>query len=145
VAFLDFLKNRTQTQQPVAQKPQEQKPESAKEMYTRQSGQERAARNPIDRMPAEQREKVDAIKATLEKATQHRDGAVQMPAAEPEAMGNREAARQNMTGQDKAAPALSPTSGQAGTPATEKESPANAPEKPARPQSLPRPKPSWER
>jgi hypothetical protein len=61
--------------------------------------------------------------------------------------------RQNMTGQEKAAPALSPTSTQAGKtaekggPAPPEERGAKGPEKPsARPQqTVPRRPPSWER
>jgi hypothetical protein len=62
--------------------------------------------------------------------------------------------RQNMTGQDKAAPALTPTSAQAGQPSTEKKvpspsnnAPAKAPQKDGArsPQTVPRRPPSWER
>jgi hypothetical protein len=58
-----------------------------------------------------------------------------------------------MASQDKTTPALSPTSAQAGQPATEKNAPASSNESaktldktPARaPQTMPRPRPSWER
>jgi hypothetical protein len=67
--------------------------------------------------------------------------------------GGREAMRQNMSNQDKAAPSLSPTSNQAGMTATKdaaarsNETPAKAPEKtPQRaPQTVQRRPPSWER
>ena len=144
MAFLDFIKYGNATQQTAAN--QSQKPETAKEMYTRQAAQEKPALKPLDQLPADQRAQVDAIKARLEKATQHIDKGAQAPAP-ADAGGSREAVRQNMTGQDKTAPALSPTSAQAGQPATEKSPQAKEPQEkaPARPQTLPRPRPSWER
>lgn len=147
--FLDFIHNRNASQQQsVAQTSQSQAPENAKQMYARQAAEEKANEKPIDRLPADQRVQVEAIKAKLEKATQHitKDAGSVAPASSD---GSREAMRQNMTGQDKTAPALSPTSAQAGKTAGEK-SPANEPaktqDKPTqRPQTMPRPRPSWER
>ena len=138
--LLNWIKNRGQ--QPVAEKPQTR--ETAKEMYSRQAAQEKAT--PMDRMPPDQQAKVEAIKASLEKATQHIDKSAHAPSSAPaDGTGGREAARQNMTGHDKAAPALSPTSAQAAKPPSEK-LPGKAPDKPQeRPQTVPRPRPSWER
>jgi hypothetical protein len=129
------------------------KPETAKEMYTRADARDQANRTPMDRMPAEQQLKVDAIKAKLEKATQHIDPNAQTPSpATGDGNGSREAMRQNMTGQEKAAAALSPTSAQAGktpnenAPAPSTEPPAKTQDKAvSRPQTVPRPRPSWER
>ena len=142
MAFLDFLKNRQAAQQqPVANKPQA---ETAKQMYTREAARETT--NPVDRLPAGEKVKVDRIKAVMEKATRHvdRNSLKPMP---PDVAGTQEAMRHTMT--DKAAPALSPTSMQAGqreqgTPEAPK-TPAKTPEKPVRPQTVPRPRPSWER
>jgi hypothetical protein len=148
--LLDYIKNRNASkQQSVAEKPQEQKPETAKEMYTREAAQEKANQNPIDRMPLDQQAKVEAVKGTLERATQHIEKSANAPTSVPaDNADNREAMRQNMTGQDKAAPALSPTSAQAGQPVTEKAPSKEPPTKTqdqGRAQSLPRPRPSWER
>jgi len=154
MALLDFMnKRKAAQQQSVANKSQEPKPETAKEMYTRQAGQEQTAR-PLDRMPPDQQAKVEGIKASLQKATQHIDKSAHSPSAAPaDGNGSREAMRQNMTGQDKTAPALSPTSAQSGTTA-EKNTPGQLNETPAKTQekapgraqqTVPRPKPSWER
>jgi hypothetical protein len=141
MGFLSWIKRPgAGRQQPVVET---KKPETAKQMYTRENAQERANRTPMDRMSEEQRAKVDAIKERLQKATQHidRNGATPSPES---SSGGREATRQNMTAQEKAAPALSPTSVQAGK--TPLEKPVKAPEKPKeRPQTVPRPRPSWER
>ena len=153
MALLDFIQNRNASQQrSVADKPQTPKPQTAKEMYSRQAAQQPANQKPMEQMPADQKAKVDAIKERLEKATQHIDKTAQSPAAPTDSMGNREALRQNMTGQGKTAPALSPTDARAGravegnAPEQSSKSPAKTPEKSAsRPQTLPRPRPSWER
>jgi hypothetical protein len=154
MAFLDFMQNRNAAaQQPAAHKPQPQKPETAREMYSRQAAQQTANQKSLEQMPPDQRAKVDAIKERLENATQHIDKSAHSPAAAPtDSMDNREALRQNQTGQDKTAPALSPTDARTGrtaegsAPVTPKESPSQTPEKSAaRSQTLPRPRPSWER
>ena len=149
MGFLGWITKRSAgQQQSVAEKPQ--RPERAKEMYNRQEGLERANRTPLDRMPADQLAKVDAIKAKLEKATQHIDSNTLTPSPAANKDDSREAARQNMTGQEKHAPALSPTSVHDGKTAHEKsplpsqESPSKTPDK-VRPQTVTRPQPSWER
>jgi hypothetical protein len=120
-------------------------------MYTRQAAQDRAAQQPMDRMPPEQLAKVEAIKARLESATRHISPAESQAPNPADNSGSREAMRQNMTGQEKAAPALSPTSAQAGVTAQKSGPPpeeraAKTPERPSvRQQTLPRPRPSWER
>ena len=154
MGLLAWIRNRSAAQQQsVANKSQEHRPENAKRMYAREAAQEKANLTPRDRMPAGQQAKVDKIKATLERATRHidRNGQTHSP-TQVEANDSREAVRQNMTAQDKVAPALSPTSAQHGKTAQEKpstlsqEPPAKTPEKPRPgPQTLPRPRPSWER
>jgi hypothetical protein len=152
--FLDFIRNRNASrQQQVAQNTQERKPETARQMYARQGAQETAKLTPLDRLPAEQKAKVDAIKATLEKATQHIGQSVGTPSVSaPDTAGDREAMRQKMAAQDKAAPALTPTGMEAGRTAHDQSrTPANAPTPKApekaspRPQTVPRPRPSWQR
>jgi hypothetical protein len=153
MSFLDFIKNRNASPQQPAQKAQSQKPETAKEMYTRQAAQDRAAQQPMERMPADQQAKVEATKQRLESATRHVSPAESQAPIPADNSGSREAMRQNMTGQEKVAPALSPTSAQVGktsekgVPAPSEERGAKGPEKPSqRPQqTLPRRPPSWER
>jgi hypothetical protein len=154
MGLLAWIRNRSAgPQQSVASKSQEPRPENAKQMYAREAAPEKAKLTPINRMPPDQQAKVDKIKATLEKATRHIEGNVQStPAAVPDVNGGREAVRQNMTAQDKVAPALSPTSAQHGKTAQEKppipsqEPPTKSPDNPRHGQpTLPRPRPSWER
>jgi hypothetical protein len=148
VALLDFIKNRKASQQQSAsQASQAPKPETAKQMYTRQAS-EQQPRDSVDRLPADQKATVDEIKAELAKSMgpNHHEGNKPSPApaggaASPEAM------LQNMTGQDKTASALSPTSAHTGkTAAQESQSKDVAKDKaPTRPPTLPRQAPSWER
>jgi len=154
MGFLGWIKNRSsQNHQPDSNRAPEPRPENAKRMYARQDGQERANLTPMDRMPPDQRAQVDAIKAKLEKATRHIDtnAPAPLPAA-GESGGGHTAERQNMAGQEKTAPALSPTSAQAGktpnenAPVPSTEPPAKTQDKAvSRPQTVPRPRPSWER
>jgi hypothetical protein len=146
MALLDFMKNRNAAkQQTVADKAQEQKPENAKAMYARDAEHEKANLKPIDRMPPAQQAKVDAIKERLEKATQHIGQSANTPSP-ADAGSSPQASRQNMTGQDRTAPALSPTNAHAGQPETDREkSPSPQHEKKAEHKTLPRPQPSWER
>jgi translation initiation factor IF-2 len=122
-------------------------------MYTRQAAQERTAQQSMDRMPAGQQARVEAIKQRLESATRHISPEQSQAPIPADNSGSREAMRQNMTAQEKAAPALSPTSAQVGKTA-EKSGQAPSEERaakgPARPsqrpqQTLPRRPPSWER
>src|SRR5580658_11228328 len=126
MAFLDFIKNRQQ--QSSGEQTQQQKPETAKEKYSREAVQEKANKKPLDQMPADQQAKAAAVKERMEKATQHMSQNSAAPAAAPaDGASSPQPMRQNMTGQDKTAPALSPTSAQRGQ--TEKDSPgkSNAP------------------
>jgi hypothetical protein len=157
MAFLDFMQKRTATQQsPVARTSQEQTPEApapqtARQMYAQQSAQEKTP--PLNQMPQDQQARLEAIKTTLQKATQHIDKNAAAPSPAPaDSTDSQEAMRQKMTGQDKAAPALSPTSAEAGQRAAELNSPSNVtpmktPEKQVTraPQTVPRRPPSWER
>ena len=152
MAILDFIKNRRQ--QP--EQSQNQKPETAKEMYARESVQDKAALKPIDRLPEQPRAELAEVKARLEIGTQHLNQNAQTPApSQADSTNNSpEAARQMMSGQEKAAPALSPTSGQLGKTANEQagSSPSNDVSEKAREQSTERTRqtiarrpPSWER
>lgn len=152
--MLDFIKNRHARQQSAEQPSQQSKPETAREMYAQQASQEKATARTMDQMPTEQKGRVDQIKADLQKASQNpgQDAPPNTPApadstASPQPMA------QKMMNQDKAAPALSPTSAQAGTRATEQQQSApseNSQSKaqkgsPDRSQTVARRPPSWER
>jgi hypothetical protein len=142
MAFLDWIRNRNQ-QQPVANKPQEQTPETAKQMYTREAAQDEAKRRSLTELPLAVQSRLDGIRETLQRATQYHDpnGGAAAPVG---GMANREALRQNMMGQDRSTPALSPTGMHAGTPDSERISPLITP-RVERPKTLPRTPPSWER
>jgi len=153
MALLDFIRNREASQQQsVAENSQQQKPQNAKEMYTQRDAQEKTAQKPVEKIPETDRAAAKAVAERIQKATQHmRESHPEQPGAD--STGGREAMRQNMSNQDKAAPSLSPTSNQAGTTATKdaatrsNETRAKAPEKtPQRAQqTVQRRPPSWER
>lgn len=145
MAILDFIKNRTQSQQ-TPQKPQEQKPETAKQMYARQAAEEKAKAKPVAEIPASDKAVAKDVAARIEKATQHLDkNAPAQPAAPIDSSATPAPARQNMTGQDKAQESLSPTDANAGKTQSQEKQPRQeksaAPEKP----TIARRPPSWER
>ena len=144
MSFLEFIKNR-QTQR-VSSLPSQPKPETAKEMYSQQAIQEKTAAKPLDRIPAAQMEQVDGIKADLQRATQSASpNALPAAPAPGDATANPQPMAQMSMNQDKAAPALSPTSAQAGARGHEQESGAKPEKVPERPQTIARRPPSWER
>lgn len=153
MALLDFLKNRQAQGQTAAEKSQQQMPETAKEMYTRAAVEEKANARSFDRMPADQQAKAAEIKERLEKATQHRTPEGQGAApSRSDSASSPQPLRQALSGQDQVAPALSPTTEQAGKTRSETRSSStetlakNASPSPARAQqTIARRPPSWER
>jgi len=152
MSFLDFIRNRQAQQQQSASQP---KPETAKEMYSREAAQDRASARPVDQIPHSQQEKVDGIKADLQQAMRgaNADAPQSAPVVAEGATGPQPMAQMSMN-QDKAAPALSPTSAQAGTRLSEQDAPAQSQESPSaktrersqeRQQTMARRPPSWER
>jgi len=139
--FLDFLRNRTQAQQPVAKTSQTPARENAKHMYTREAAQERTSRSPVSGMPEEQKARAMNAAAMLEKASQHIQHDHRAFTEPADAMANQAAMRQNMTGQERTAHGLSPTTWHQGALASD---PA-PPRTPPKPRTLPRTPPSWER
>jgi hypothetical protein len=139
MAILDFIKNRQSQQQTPSEQP---KPETAKEMYTREASQDKANAKSLDQMTATGKARASDIRDDLQNSIK--------PAASQEAVISSptdgdaapHAVRQNMNNQDKAAPSLSPTSEQMGKTSADKE--VAAPSQ-ARPQTIARPSPSWER
>jgi hypothetical protein len=155
MAFLDWMKEKLATrQQPVAKTAQQQKPETAKEMYTREAAMEQQSRKPLARMRESDKTETKRLASLLEKATQHlRNDSPAPSAMAGEGAANPEPMRQNMLAQDNAAPALSPTSGQKGTPDPGKGAPFTEMPPTGQPKSSPKPPqptvqrrpPSWER
>src|SRR5579859_4501115 len=125
MAFLDFIKNR-EGQRPVAeQQSQQQKPENAREAHILKDAQDKAALKPVQQMPEADKSQARELGARLDKATQHiQQNTPALTSAPADSTSSPEPMRQNMTGQDKAAPDLSPTSAQLGQVGHEKEAAA---------------------
>jgi len=140
--FLDFIWNRNK-QQPVAQTSQKPKPETAKQMYTREDAVDRTSRRSIESLPEATKARAREVGALINKATQHMHHQRAQSEQPADAMDNKAAMRQNMTGQEQHSPALSPTSGSSGKTASERQ-PMNTPSK-AREKTIQRTPPSWER
>ena len=145
MGYLDFIKNRQQ--QSPAEQPQKQ--ETAKEMYTRQAGQEQTSS--VQQLANADKAQAKELGARIDKAAGqgHPDAPTQTQAP-TDSTSSPEPMRQNMTRQDHAAPAMSPTSAQRGSTAQEHEtsqpSRSQTGEQPEqRPQTIARPTPSWER
>jgi len=153
MAFLDFIKNRQAQQQSAKQSPEQQEPETAKEMYTRESGQERAGAKSMQQMPPEQQAKVEEVKGKLQQATQHLgQNAETFSPAPADSAASPQPMAQKMMSQENAAHALSPTSAQAGIRATEQNVPSSESSGKSQEQSAQAPRktiarttPSWER
>jgi hypothetical protein len=115
MSFLDFMKERGQAQPSVAQTSQEQdsvaqKPQTAKEMYTRESAQEQATRNPVEQMPdSAKQQAVEAAHPAaqlMDKATQHKEQSHDAPASPSD---GKEALMHNQSAEGKTQEAMSPT------------------------------------
>jgi hypothetical protein len=145
MGFLDFIKNRQQQASP--EQTPNQRPDAAKEMQTRPE------QKSVAQIPEAEKSKAKELGARIDRAGQD----VGSNASEPSPAGGAsspEPMRQNMTGQDSAAPALSPTSGQLGKTVNEQDKPAPADNAPAKTQertvekerqTIARRPPSWER
>lgn len=153
MAFLDFIKNCGQQEQPAAQS-QSQKPETAKEMYRQKDVQDKAALKPLDRLKPEHQTTVEAIKTEFQKSTQHQEKSAPTAAPVPaDATASPQPMQQKMMSQDKPAPDLSPTSAQKGTKAMEQDAPAASEQAQSKTQeksadqskTIARRPPSWER
>lgn len=155
MAFPDLMRKQLERWQHkgAQEKGGHEKPETAKEMYTRKDAEQKANARPVEGQISESH-KAQALEVgkRIDAATKHMgQGRATQPAAPSDGAGSQQPMRQNAMNQDKSAPALSPTSAQKGTPATEKgtpsQEPAKQPEKaaPQRPQTMARPQPSWQR
>jgi hypothetical protein len=141
MGFLGWIRNRSAAQQQaVANTSQGPKPENAKQMYAREAAQEKASAKPIT---AEIKAQADRALATINRASQHAQPGP--PQAAPENAGSPEAHLQKQHGQGRAQEALSPTDAATGQTATQDK--GKTPDAiPSRaPQTIPRPRPSWER
>jgi len=154
MAFLDFIKNRDGQRPAAEQQSQQQKPENAKEAHILKDAQDKAALKPVQQLPEAEKSQARDLGARLDKATQHiqQNAPVQTPAP-TDSTSSPEPMRQNMTGQDKTAPDLSPTSAQMGQVGHEKEAAAPSQGEAGKTQqpgqqtsqTMARRPPSWER
>lgn len=155
MGLLDFIKNRQGQSQATEQQSQQQRPETAKEMYTRQAAQERASQKPEPQIADAEKSKAKELGGRIDIVAQ---GTQQIaPAQTPAPQGGAsspEPQRQMMTGQDKVAPPLSPTSAQLGKAAKEQDAPAPSQDAAAKSQersqeqarrTIARTTPSWDR
>ena len=154
MAFLDFIKNREGQRAAAEQQSQQQKPESAKEWHTGNDAQDRAALKPLDQIKPEHQQRVETIKAEMQKLTQHQEkGAPSSTLAPADTTASPQPMQQKMMSQDKPAPDLSPTSAQQGTKAMEQDAPAAPDQGQSKAQeesaeqakTIARRPPSWER
>lgn len=146
MALLDFIKNRNQ--QPT--ETPEQKTETYKQSKTRDAEFEKANAKPVDReMKPHQQALMAEAQEQWRSATQQPEKSTVPSPAPVDATSSPQPMAQKMKNQDTAAPALSPTTMQAGARESEKETPAPSAESQEktqqRPQTIARPAPSWER
>jgi len=147
MAFLDFIKNRQSQQQPSESAA---KPETAKEMYTREAGQEKPAFKPNELSQSDKASLTKAQELYQQGTSQGKDSP-QVPAPAPEGATSQQPMAQMSMNQEKAAPALSPTSAQTGTRTNEQEAPASPDNAQSQSRSqeqaktMARRPPSWER
>jgi hypothetical protein len=121
MALLDFIKNRDGQRPAAEQQSQQQKPENAKEWHNRRDAELTAAQKPIREISEVDQSKARELGARLDKATQEiQQNAPASTPAPADSTSSPEPMRQNMTGQEKSAPDLSPTSAQLGQTANEK-------------------------
>jgi hypothetical protein len=153
MAFLDFINNRQG--QRSEQQSQPQKSEPTREVNTRGAGQENAPTKQFENMRPDQQAKVAEAQTLFRQGTQETAPAPSAPAQAPaDSTESPQVMAQKSMNQDKAAPALSPTSAQKGTRATEKDSPAPSQDSSVQSkeqsqeqkrQTIARRPPSWER
>ena len=154
MGFLDFIKERGQ--RPSAeQQSQQQKPETAKEMNTREAAQERPAQKSVAQISDADKSYARELGSRIDQAAQDiQQKAPAQTQAPEDGTGSPEPMRQNMMSQDKAAPALSPTSAQQGKTSNEQDGPAPSEDASSKSQessqeqtrqTIARRPPSWER
>ncbi len=155
MAFLDFINNRQGQRAAGEQQSQPQKSEPTREMNTRGTGQENAPAKQFENMRPDQQAKVAEAQSLFRQGMQETAQAPSAPAQAPaDSTESPQVMAQKSMNQDKAAPALSPTSAQKGMRATEKDSPAPSQDASSQSkersqeqtrQTIARRPPSWER
>ena len=147
MAILDFIKNRGGQEQSTVAQP---KPETAKEMYTREAGQEKSAFKPNELSPSD-KASLSKAQELYQRGTSQGKDSPQVAAPAPGGATSPQPMAQMSMNQDKAAPALSPTSAQTGTRTNEQETPASPDSAQSQSRSqeqaktIARRPPSWER
>ena len=147
MAFLDFIKNREGQRPAAEQQSQQQKPGVSQEISTRAS-QEQAAAQPSELVRPAQQARLAEAQALYSKGAEDMPQTTPVPTPAPEGGAtNPQPMRQPMTGQERVAPDMSPTSAQASARAQDVEGPSAPSQTPAKSQqqTVARPTPSWER
>ena len=147
MGFLDRFRSGGEKQPAVEQQSQQQKPEVSQDVSTKAS-QEQAVAKPAEYVRPEQRPRLAEAQALYSKGTQEVTQTTSPATAAPEGgTTNPQPMRQVMSGQDKVAPDMSPTSAQRGARAEEVEGPSAPAQTPSQTQrqTIARPAPSWER
>lgn len=123
MAFLNFIQEHKAAQQPsTAEKSQETRPQTDRQKYHEQQAREAAGAPKADQISEAHKSQAKELGQALDKSMRQSQGNAPAHTAAPsDGAGSREAMRQNMSSQDKAAPDLSPTSMQSGKSASEKE------------------------
>src|ERR1700722_712794 len=147
MAFIDWIKNRGGQQPAVKQQSrQQQKPEVSQDLSAKPS-QEQTAR-PADLVRPEQQSRLAEAQALYRKGTKEISQTTSAPTPAPEGgTTNPQPMRQAMSGQEKVAPDMSPTSAQRSARSEEVEGPSAPAQTPSQSQrqTIARPAPSWER
>jgi hypothetical protein len=152
MALLDFIKNRGEQRPAGEQRSQQQKPDNAKQMYTQKDAEDRANAKPIA-LDQKQEASVKEAGDLFRKGSASPEPGPEAPTPAP--TESNTAPQQPMVqasmSQDKTAPALSPSSAQAGglekeqgVSVSEAPSPAQTPS-PTQGKSPSRNPPSWDR
>ena len=146
--FLDRFRG-SKEQQPVVEQQSQQQPrnEVSRDVSTTRS-QEQFAAKPAEYVRPDQQSRLAEAQALYNKGTQEVQQTTPAPTSAPDdGTTNPQPMRQAMSGQDKAAPDLSPTSAQRGVRGVEVERPSAPAQTPAQSQrqTIARPAPSWER
>lgn len=133
MAFLSFIQNRHQQSSAAEPQSQSQVPATIQQKVAQQAAQDKALRPSVEALPPET--KAQAVEAAQRlKHFEHQESGIS-PAPTPRASETTErpeALRQAMTGQDKGAPAMSPTDGQMGKTGQEQTAHARSSDAPAK-------------
>ena len=147
MAFLDFIQKHD-GQRPAAEQQSHQQKPGVSQDITAKASQEQAAAEPSELVRPDQQARLAEAQALYSKGTREMPQTTPAPTPAPaEGTTNPQPMRQQMTGQERISPDLSPTSAQASARAEDVERPSAPAPTPAKSQqqTVARPAPSWER